>query len=126
MAIDYTTDIGKMRLLIPDTTLLDDPRDFSKDPEYLFTDEQLAGYLSIENGSIKRAASRAIMAIATTEALILKVLATDDKTTDGAKLAAELRQHAKMLRDEAEQEDIDSSEFTYVPFNGIPVDFAWR
>lgn len=126
MAIDYTTDVGKLRLLIPDMVLLDDPRDFSADPAYLFEDEQLEGYLSIETGNLKRAAARAIMAIATTEALILKVLTTDDKATDGAKLAAELRQHAKMLRDEANQEEADLTDFVYVPFNDIPVDFAWR
>lgn len=124
--IDYTTDIGKVRLLIPDVEELEDPRDLSAAPTFIFTDEQLAAYLSIEGGNLKYAASRALLAIATTEALILKVITTDDKATDGAKLAAELRAQAKQLRNEGEIDDQNSMEFTYIPFNEIPVDPAWR
>ena len=119
--------IEQVRLLIPDLVKLDDPRDLSAAPEYLFTDDQLQGYLDIEKDNVKRAAARAILAIATTEALILKVITTDDKATDGAKLGAELRAQAKQLRDEAiEDERLVDTTFVYVPFNGIPVDHAWR
>lgn len=124
--IDYKTDVGKVRLLIPDVELLDDPRDLSAPPEYIFTDDQIEAYLAIEGGNIKCAAARAIMAIATTETLILKVITTDDKATDGAKVGAELRAQAKALRDEATQEDQADGAFTYIPFNGVPVDFSWR
>lgn len=124
--IDYTSDVGKVRLLIPDVEELEDPRDLSADPSYIFTDDQIAGYLAIESGNLKRAAARAILALATTEALILKVLTTDDKATDGAKLGAELRAQAKQLRDEANDDEKNDTTFTYVPFNYEPWDPAWH
>ena len=124
--IDYTTDIGKVRLLIPDVEPLVDPRNVSAEPQLLFTDVQLQALLDVESGNLKRAASRAVMAIATTEALVLKVLTTDDKATDGAKLAAELRHHAEQLRAEAQYEDNNATGFSFVPFNDVPEDHAWR
>jgi hypothetical protein len=89
------TDVQKVRLLIAD---LDSAN-------YTLTDDQVTGYLTIEGGSVKLAASTALEAIATSEALISKVIKTNDLSTDGAALAKELRAHAKILREQGEAEE---------------------
>lgn len=124
--IDYTSPVGQVRLLIPDVEELYDPRQLNKDPEYLFTDAQIQAFLAIEGGSVKKAAAAAKLAIATTEALILKVLTTDDKSTDGAKLGAELRQQAKHLREQAEADEASDVGFAYIGYEPRPRDWAWR
>lgn len=93
--VDYTTPVGQVRLLIADV-----------DPDgQVFTDDQLNGYLSITHQSVKRAAADALDAIATSEALISKVITTQDRSTDGAKVADALRKHAAALRKRADDED---------------------
>ena len=65
--------------------------------------------------------------LATSEALINKVIRTSDYTTDGAKLGAELRAQAKQLNDEADRDDLaDSydSSFIIVPQN-LKWDNSW-
>jgi len=103
---DYTTAIGQVRLLIPDTEQLGDT------PAYIFSDPQIAAFLALYSNSIKRAAAQAKLVLATSEALINKVISTYDLKTDGAKLGAELRAQAEMLRNEAiedEQEDANDT-----------------
>lgn len=97
--IDYTTDAGKLRLLIADT----DPT------RLILDDEQVDAFLAIETG-VKRAAAAALEAIARSEALVSKVIRTQDLQTDGAKLAAELRASAKALRDQADVDDENADE----------------
>lgn len=99
---DYSTAVGQVRLLIPDTEQLGDT------PAYIFSDSQITAFLSMYSNSIKRAAAQAKLVLATSEALINKVISTYDLKTDGAKLGAELRAQAEALRQEAiedEQED---------------------
>ncbi|MFI6296853.1 hypothetical protein ACIBEJ_35050 [Nonomuraea sp. NPDC050790] len=87
MAIDYATDVGKVRLLIPDTD----------EQALLLSDTQIAAFLSME-GAVKLAAASALEVIASSEALVSKVIKTQDVSTDGAKVAAELRARAAGLR----------------------------
>lgn len=94
MAIDYTTPVGQVRLLIADVT----------EGSFLLADDQITGYLSIENARVKRAAARALDAIATSEVLVSKKIRTLDLQTDGPAVAAELRAQAKQLRDEDDQD----------------------
>lgn len=113
---DYSTAIGQVRLLIPDTEQLGDPANPSADPAYIFNDSQIQAFVSMYNNSIKRAAAQAKLVLATSEALINKVISTYDLKTDGAKLGAELRAQAQQLRAEAiedEQEDANDT-FTIV------------
>lgn len=114
---NYSTAVGQVRLLIPDVEQLDDPRDPEATPAYLFNDAQIQAFLVLYSNNVKRAAAQAKLVLATSEALINKVIKTYDFTTDGAKLGAELRAQAKMLQDEAAQDDmIDSFEtFIVVP-----------
>jgi hypothetical protein len=98
----------------------------------MFTDNHLEGLLSlypaIENPDdvdytstihIRRAAADAVDALATSEALISKVIKTEDLQTDGAKLANALIQRAIQLRRQADKEEdaleLDTA-FTVVDF----------
>ncbi|MGI5423064.1 hypothetical protein [Actinomadura luteofluorescens] len=98
MAIDYESDAGRVRLLIPDTD----------ETTPILTDEQIAAFLAMETGP-KRAAALALETIASNEAMVGKVIKTQDVSTDGAKVSAELRARAAELRRQADDEDGDGS-----------------
>jgi len=106
VAVVYTQALGQVRLLISDV---------DEDNE-LLNDAQLTGYLArygteangpvVPRGPVSRAAADALDAIATSEALVSKVIRTGDGVnTDGAKLADALRKHAASLRARAKEED---------------------
>jgi len=116
---DYTTVIGQIRLLIPDTDQLADPADSSATAEYIFDDHQIQAFATLYSNNVKRAAAQAKLVLATSEALINKVIRTDDLQTDGAKLGAELRAQAAELNKQADQDDfIDAYDaFEIVDFN---------
>lgn len=101
MPIDYTTDVGKVRLLVCD---VDEDR-------LVFTDAQIQAFLDLEGGSVKRAAAQAIDTNADNEALASKVLRSQDLSTDGAKVADAMRKHADRLRAQADVEDEDTGSF---------------
>jgi len=103
--IVFTEAAGQVRLLISDI----------KESNYVFSDEEIAGYLAgygvLANGAVAprgpilRAAADALDAIATSEALVSKVMQTvDGLQTDGAKVANSLRTRADSLRRQAEGE----------------------
>ena len=115
--MDYSTPTGQVRLLIAD---------LSTPP--IMDDAMLEGYLgmhgyvggdtaSIERPGIWRAAADALDAIATSEALTSKKIRTQDLSTDGPAVAAELRKQAAALRGKADQADAESdSFFEIIPF----------
>lgn len=119
---DYTTAIGQVRLLVPDVEQLTSSVDPSADASYLFNDSQIQALLSLYANSIKRAAAQAKLILATSEALINKVIKTDDLSTDGAKLAAELRAQAAFLMSEADKDDTEDS---YDSFTIVGNSEAW-
>ena len=102
-----TSDLRQVRLLIADTN-----------PQLrMFRVDELQDFLDMEGGSVKLAAAQALGVIATSEALISKVIHTQDLSTDGAKVAAELRARAADLRQQvADGEGDDSAGFDIVPF----------
>nr|DAW17372.1 MAG TPA: hypothetical protein [Caudoviricetes sp.] len=114
----YDTTIGQVRLLIPDTEKLENLADPTAEAVYIFDDHQIQAFLTLYSNNVKRAAAQAKLVLATSEALINKVIRTADYTTDGAKLGAELRAQAKQLQEEADKDDLvdayDSS-FIVVP-----------
>jgi hypothetical protein len=115
---DYSSVIGQIRLLIPDVEQLDNLADPAQDAAYIFSDAQLQAFATLYSDNVKRAAAQAKLVLATSEALINKVIRTYDFTTDGAKLGAELRAQAKQLQEEADKDDlVDSyeSSITIVP-----------
>ena len=88
-------DVGKVRLMIPD----------SKEATYLFEDEEIEAFLTIEGESLKLATALALETIASNEALVLKVIRTLDIATDGAKVSDALLKRAKALRDQVDSEE---------------------
>lgn len=102
---DYSTTIGQVRLLIPDTEQLDNLADPTADAEYVFDDHQIQAFATLYSNNVKRAAAQAKLVLATSETLINKVIKTYDLSTDGAKLGAELREQAKFLFAEADKDD---------------------
>ena len=90
---DPSTDLGLVRLLLNDIA----------DP-WVFTDTELDALLTLEGGSVKRAAAQAIDANASNLVLASRVLRTQDLSTDGAKVADAMRKHADRLRAQADDE----------------------
>lgn len=115
----YDTVIGQIRLLIPDVEQLEDLSNSSASAEYLFNDSQIQAFATLYSNNVKRAAAQAKLVLATSEALISKVIRTDDLQTDGAKLGAELRAQAVELNKQADQDDFSDSydAFEIIDFN---------
>jgi len=110
---DYSTVIGQIRLLIPDVEQLEDPADPTATAQYIFNDSQIQAFATLYSNSVKRAAAQAKLTLATSEALINKVISTYDLKTDGAKLGAELREQAKQLRQEAVEDEYEDANDTF-------------
>lgn len=110
MPVDVTTPTGQIRLLIVDLRV-------NGDPLQVFTEEELAGFLALEGGNVKRAAADALDAIAVDEVLTSKVIRSQDLTTDGAKVAEQLRKRAVDLRAEAtaDADDAAGGYFEIIP-----------
>jgi hypothetical protein len=95
---DLTTTVGQVRLLINDT-------DVDSDPGPVFTDAEINTFLTLNRSGVKRAAATALETIAGDEALTSKVIRDHELQTDGARLAAELRNLAATLRVQAVDDD---------------------
>lgn len=123
---DYSTVTGQIRLLIPDTEQLVNPADAESAGTYIFEDAQIQAFASLYSNNVKRAAAQAKLVLATSEALINKVIKTYDLSTDGAKLGAELREQAKALREEADNDEkYDSFDSFQVVGNTTAWDNSW-
>jgi hypothetical protein len=96
---DYTTDVGKVRVLLGDT----DPTDISAgEGTYMyFSDDEIAAFLTMYGDNVKLAAARCLETIASSQALLLKSWSTDDLTVNGDRIAESLRKLAAQLREEA-------------------------
>lgn len=111
-------DVATVRLLIADT--------HSDAAKQLLTTQQLQSFLDLEGGSVKLAAAQALDTIASSEALVSKVIKSQDLTTDGAKTAEALRKHAAQLRQQAA--DSDDGYFEIVDLTGTAAtgpELAW-
>jgi hypothetical protein len=98
---DLSSDVGKVRLLIPDRI----------EEEAIFQDAEIEAFLDLNDDNLRRAAAEALETIASDQALVLKVIRLMDLSTDGPAVAAELRERAKGLRqaaDEAEAGEDDA------------------
>lgn len=100
MAIDYTSDRGKVRLLINDVD----------EAHQVFTDIELDAFVLLEDSNIKRAAAQAIDTIADDEALTAKAFRDRDLTVDGPKVADSLRKRADALRAQADRDEQRAAE----------------
>lgn len=100
MPIDFTTDAGRVRLLLNDVD----------ETALVFSDNEITAFLALEGDNVKRAAAQAIDTNADNEALASKVLRSQDVQTDGAKVADALRKRATALREQADREEGDSGD----------------
>lgn len=97
MAFTYvlSTDAGRVRLLIPDNNA----------SSYVFDDDEIDAFLSLENSNTRRATALALETIASNEAYVLKVIELLDLKTDGAKTSDALLKRAALLRKQADDAD---------------------
>lgn len=114
---DYETEVGQVRLLIPDTAT--DTGD--ADGSYVFDDAQISGFLRMSGDHILRAGAMALYTLANDTALLLKHVRTYDLAVNGPAVAEALQKSAKGLLDRAdkqdEQEQFDGA-FQVVSANG--------
>jgi hypothetical protein len=94
--LDFSTDVAKVRLLIADTD----------DTTQIFNDEAIQALIDMAlDNNLKRAAGQALMSIAVNEVLVQKRIKILDLSTDGPAEAIQLRLMAKLLFDQAVEEE---------------------
>jgi len=95
------TPIGLVRLLCTD-----------RDPDNeIFSDEEIAVFLDLNNGNVRLAAADALDQIATSQALILKYIEVNGLKTNGQAVANALHQQAESLRARAAVEAAEDDEY---------------
>jgi hypothetical protein len=90
---DPSTDAGKVRLLISDTT----------STGHIFEDAEIQSFMDI-NADPRLAAAMALECIAASQVLLLKVIATPQLSTHGDKMARVLKELAESLRLRVDQD----------------------
>ena len=106
--IDYTLPLGQVRLLITDTSDVEADR--------IFTEAQLDAFLDMNAGNVNRTAAQALLVMAANDVLLSKKIRTQDLSTDGPAVSAELRALAKVLTDRADAEESSEGWFDVVGF----------
>lgn len=86
----------------------------------LLTDEQLGAFLTLNTNSARLAAADALEAIAASEVLVAKKIKTQDLTTDGPAVSAELRQLAAAHRKRARELGEDPAAIVEEFFDIVP------
>jgi len=94
----------------------------------IFSTKQIAQFLRLNDGDVRRAAAQALDVIASNEAMVSKVIKTQDLSTDGAKVAEALRKQATELRRQADdgEGDAASTGFEIAEYNPYPHHPGWR
>lgn len=88
---DPTTALGKTRLYAQDTV----------SANAIFSDEEIAAFLTINGNNVFLAAADALDIIAANQAYVLKVITNNGLSTNGPAVAAALRETAKQWRAKA-------------------------
>lgn len=109
---DVTTDRGKVRLVITDTD----------EDNAIFQDAEIDAFLTItkvnDENDLRLAAAMALDTMASSEAIIQKRIELLDLKTDGPAVAKSLREHAKELRRQVDEEfDFDWAEMNVDTFS---------
>lgn len=97
MAIDFTTDAGKVRLLVGDIN--------ETDP--IFTDAQITGAIPLFP-NLHFTAAHLVDLIASNEVLVSKKIKSEDIATDGPAVANALRVQAEKLREVGQKVEDDA------------------
>lgn len=107
-----------VRLLIADTSTAN----------RMFSTRQIAQFLRLNVDNTRRAAAQALDVMASNEAMVSKVIRTQDLSTDGAKVAEALRKQAAELRrqaDAGEDDSDDASGFEIAEYEPYPCRPGW-
>jgi hypothetical protein len=113
---NYDTPLGQLRALLFQTVQYVDPANPSAPADYLVPDAQLNVFLTLNPNRLYAAASDALIALATNEALVSKKIRTEGGLqTDGPAVAQRLndlaKEYAKRQADlDAEADLVDSFE----------------
>lgn len=120
---DPETDVGLVRVLLPDVEQYKDPQHPTDPASYMFEDWQLTAFLKLNGDKVKAAAADAIDALATNEAMVSKKIRTEDLQTDGPAVANSMRLHATVLRAAQKREDEEADmldSFNIVDYVSLP------
>lgn len=107
------TNIELVRTLIPDTDAV-----FGENgDQYIFEDAQIDNFITV-GGNVLRAAALACMAVGSSEAIISKIIRTQDLQTNGAQLQESFTNKAKVLfgRADAEEAKLGIDSFEIIDF----------
>lgn len=91
----------------------------------IFVDAEIKAAFVVENYNIKRTSAYLLEIIAASEVLVQKVIKILQLSTDGSKVAAELRANAKALRDQADNE-ASSDAATFDIAEWVVDEFSYR
>lgn len=94
---DLSTNVGKIRLLIPDKDVAN----------ATFQDDEIEYFLASEGGNIRFAAALALEIAAVDEVLTFKVLKSGTDSVDGSKTADALMKRAAWLRGQGTELDFE-------------------
>lgn len=119
MALTDEEKVGIIRVLIPDT----DAVFGAAEDEYLFEDADLTKFLVAAGGNAVRAAGFAMIAVGNSEALIGKVIKTQDLMTDASKLQDKWRASGEAMLQRADKEE-DREDMGY--FEIVDFQEGWR
>lgn len=89
---DPATIIGQVRLNCQDTSQVN----------AIFSDEEITAFLAMNDQNVFRAAADALDIIASNQSYILKVFSENGTSINGPAVAADLRTHARTLREKAQ------------------------
>lgn len=118
--VNFETPLGQLRALLFQTERYVDPANPSNPADYLVSDGVLNTFIALNTGSLYAAASDALIALATNEALVSKKIRTEGGLqTDGPAVAQRLLDLAKEYRkrhDETVSAADELDAFEIVPF----------
>jgi hypothetical protein len=113
---DLTTSTGKIRLICMD----------NQPDNYIFEDDELSAFYELERSSLRRACALILETIASNEAYVLKRITALDLQTDGPAVAAELRQRAKLLREQALEDEAKEDDGSFDVAEQVLTNFQRR
>lgn len=103
-------EISTIRTLIPDDAMI-----YDNNTAYIFTDTQIGHFYTVAGGNLLAAAGYAMIAMGNSEAIISKVIRTQDLQTNGAAMANALRESGRLL---IEQSQADEFYLDYIAGDG--------
>lgn len=97
---DLSTDVGKVRLTIPDRV----------EADATWSDEEIQTFLDVENDNWRRATALALETMASDDLIVLKVMKVQNIEVDAAKVMESMLKRAKSLRELAKEAEADETD----------------